>query len=105
MIIDSDPPSISKKHEVTVKCNHSSVQCLDFANRLNMKTVYEFSSSRPDLVTLKTDAISFESKESKLVDLYFLPQPKYGTCDIYLYVNDIEWNVVECYQLKVTYLP
>lgn len=105
MILDSDTPTITKKHEITVKCNHSSVQCLEFSNRLNLKTVYEFQSSRPDLLQPKSEALTFEPRESKLVDLFFHPQPKYGTCELHLYANDIDYNVVETYLLKITYLP
>ena len=70
-----------------------------------MKTVYEFQSSRPDLLQPKSEALTFEARESKLVDLFFHPQPKYGTCEFHLYVNDIDYNVVETYLLKITYLP
>ena len=44
---------------------------MEFANRLLKKTVYEFASSRPDLVVPKVEALTFEQRENKLVDLYF----------------------------------
>jgi hypothetical protein len=105
MIIDADQPNITKKHDVTCKVNHASVQQLEFVNRLNKKTVYEFASSRPDFIVPKQEAVTFEGREAKLVDLHFGPQPRYGTAEIFVYANDLEYNVVECYQLRVTYLP
>ena len=105
MIIDADQPSVTKKHEVNCKVNYASVQQLEFINKLSMKTVYEFASSKPDFVQPKIDAITFESREAKLVDLYFPPQLKYGTAEVFIYANDLEYNVIECYLLRITYLP
>lgn len=53
----------------------------------------------------KVEAINFEAKESKLIDLYFPAQPRYGTADIFLYASDIDQNVVECHLLRVAYMP
>lgn len=105
MVIDSDAPNVTKKHDVVCKVNHASVQCLEFVNKLNQKTVYEFASSRPDYVVPKQDAITFESREAKMIDLHFAPQPRFVTAEVYIYANDLEYNVVECHKLNITYLP
>lgn len=75
MVIDSDAPTVTHKHEVVCKINHASVQSLEFINKLSQKTVYEFASSRPEYVVPKLEAVTFEAKEHKLIDLHFAPQP------------------------------
>ena len=97
MVIDADQPTITQKRDVNVQMNYFSSQELQFQNRLGMRTVFEFASSRPDLVRPNQDAITFESRESKLIRLDFAPQNKYGTADVFLFANDLEYNAVECY--------
>jgi hypothetical protein len=53
MIIDSEKPTITKKHDVVCKVNAPSIQSLEFSNKLNLRTVFEFASSRPDLAIPK----------------------------------------------------
>jgi hypothetical protein len=55
LIIDSERPNVTAKHDVVCKVNQQSSQSLQFANKLSMSTVYEFASSRPDYVKLKVD--------------------------------------------------
>jgi hypothetical protein len=43
----------------------------------------------------------FESREANMIDLRFMPLPKIGTYKVYIYANDIDHNVVECYCLNV----
>lgn len=78
---------------------------MEFINKLSQKTVYEFSSSKPDLVQPKMEVITFESREAKLVDLYFAPQMNYGTTEVYIFANDIDYNIIECYLMRITYTP
>ena len=73
MIIDSEKPTITKKHDVTCKVNNASVQSLEFTNKLNLRTVFEFASSKPDFVMPKQEAVTFEAREHKLIDLHFAP--------------------------------
>ena len=105
VIIDSEKPNVTKKHDVVCKVNQASVQSLEYTNKLNLKAVYEFASSRPDFVQPKVEAITYESRESKLIDLYFPPQPRYGTADVFVYASDLDQNVVDCFHLKISYLP
>mmetsp|Transcript_21059 Transcript_21059/g.20208 ORF Transcript_21059/g.20208 Transcript_21059/m.20208 type:complete len:123 (+) Transcript_21059:2209-2577(+) len=60
LIIDSERPTITGKHEIVCKMNSQSVQSLQFHNKLNLKTVFEFASSRPDFVYPKVDQIQFD---------------------------------------------
>ena len=90
MIIDPEKANVTKKHDVAVKMNLASVQSLEFTNRLNLRAVYEFASSRPELVMPKQEAITFEARESKLVELHFTPQPKYGTTEVCIYASDLD---------------
>jgi len=39
------------------------------------------------------------------VDLVFPAQPKYGTADVYFFASDVDQNMVECYLLRIAYLP
>jgi hypothetical protein len=73
MIIDSDQPSVTKTHQVTVKMNHISVQQLEFVSRLNIRSVFEFASSDEKLCVPKQKALNFEAKECKMIDLNFQP--------------------------------
>jgi len=97
MIIDAEAPSVTRRFEIACKVNHASVQALEFANKLSLKTVFEFASSRPDFVVPKQEAVSFESRECKNIDLYFPPQSKYGTAEALIFANDLDYNVVECF--------
>lgn len=101
MLIDGEEPHITKKHEILVKMNHISVQQLEFASRLNVKTVYEFASSDERLVVPKSRALIYEARECKMIDLHFPAQPRFGAHTAYIYVNDIEHNYVECYLLNI----
>ncbi len=67
--------------------------------------MYEFASQRPEFVVPKLEAVTFEAKEHKLIDLHFAPQPQYGVAEVCLYANDLEYNVIECHLLKISYLP
>ncbi len=53
LIVDADQPTVSKTHEVFVKANHVSVQQLEFINKMNIPTVYEFASSDEKIVIPK----------------------------------------------------
>ena len=53
LIVDANQPTVSKTHEVFVKANHVSVQQLEFINKMNIPTVYEFASSDEKIVIPK----------------------------------------------------
>ena len=80
---------------------HMTVWALDFLNKLNMPTVYEFSSSDERIVIPKFPQVKFEAKEFKMIDLHFMPLQDNGTYTVFIYANDIDHNVVECYKLDV----
>ena len=73
MIIESEKPTVTATKEVACKVNSGTVQSLHFTNKLNIKTVFEFGTSRPEFLQPKVEAVSFEPRESKLIDLYFPP--------------------------------
>ena len=101
LIVDSEQPSITKTHEVYVKMSHMSVWQLEFVNKLNLPTVYDFSSSDDKIVTPKFAQLKFEPKEAKMVDLHFMPLAQNGTYKAFIYASDTEDNVMQCYQLNV----
>ena len=73
MILDSESPKVTQEESFISKVNTMSVQRLQFTNKLNLRAVFEFSSSRPDLMRPKEEALMFEPKEFKPVALEFLP--------------------------------
>jgi hypothetical protein len=101
MIVDSEQPSITKTHEVYVKQGHMSVWQLEFVNRLNLPTVYEFASSDEKIVSAKHNQLKFEPKEAKMVDLHFMPLAQNGTYKAFIYASDIDDNVMQCFQLNI----
>jgi hypothetical protein len=101
LIVDADQPHINQVHEVFVKMTHISEWQLEFVNKLNMPTIYEFASSDEKIVVPKVPQVKFEAKEFKMIDLHFLPLQDNGTYAVFIYANDIEHNVVECYKLDV----
>eukprot|EP00347_Sterkiella_histriomuscorum_P000155 403376962 len=105
MMIDADQPTVTQVHQINIQMNYYSSQQMKFQNKLNQQACYEFATSRPDLVRPFEERITFEKKEGKMIRLDFSPQTKFGTIEIYLYANDLEYNQVECYLLKVTYMP
>lgn len=101
LLIDSDRPNITKTHEVIIKMNHVSVQTLEYTSRLNVRAVFEFASSDEELCLPKVKALTFEPRECKMIDLHFPPCSKYGAHQVYLFANDSEHNVVDCFLLNV----
>lgn len=84
-----------------MKMNHMSVWQLEFVNKLNLPTIYDFSSSDDKIVTAKHSQLKFEAKEGKMVDLHFLPLPNNGTYKAFIYASDVDDNVMQCYQLNI----
>jgi hypothetical protein len=101
LIVDADQPHITQTHEVFVKMQHMSAWQLEFVNKLNMPTIYEFASSDEKIVVPKVAQVKFEPKEFKMIDLHFLPLEDNGTYTVFIYANDIDHNVVECFKIEV----
>lgn len=73
MVIDADQPSVTQVRNISCQMNYFSSQELFFVNRLNMRTVYEFASSKPELVKPNEEAVTLEGRESKKIRLDFSP--------------------------------
>ena len=80
---------------------HMSVWGMEFVNKLNMPTIYEFASSDEKIAVPKQAQVKFEAKEFKMIDLHLLPLQDNGTYCVFIYANDLDHNVVECYKIDV----
>jgi hypothetical protein len=101
LIIDADQPNITKTHEIYLKVGHISNQQMEFINKMSITTFYEFASSDETIVIPKVKMQRFEAKEANMIELRFMPLQKYGTYRAFIYANDIDHNVVECYLLNI----
>ena len=101
LIIDASQPTVSKTEQVYVRLGHFSNQQLRFTNKLALATVYEFASSDESIVVPKVKMQKYDSREANMIDLRFMPLHKLGTYKVFIYANDIDHNVVECYCLNV----
>jgi hypothetical protein len=74
---------------------------MEFINKLPQTAIYEFASSDESVVVPKVKMQQYEGKEFKMIDLHFMLQQRTGTYRVYLYANDIDHNVVECFLLNI----
>lgn len=101
LVLDSEAPTVTKHHKVDVKRGHISEQMMEFVSRMKTRAVFEFTSSNEDLMLPKVKSLPLAAGESKLIDLHFPALNQTGAHVAYLFANDVDHNVVECYEMRI----
>ncbi|CDW71325.1 UNKNOWN [Stylonychia lemnae] len=104
MIIDADQPKVHKNEMISTKINFSSTHDMFFENRLENPAIYEFATSRPDLIQIIHEKLEYKPRETRKISLNILPQSRFGVIDVFLFANDLDYQAMQCIKLSITYL-
>lgn len=80
------------------------MHAIKIQNKLDLRTMFSFESSRNDIMQPRANGVHFEARESKLIDLYFASSPRVGATQVYLYASDSQQDQAECHLLRIAYL-
>lgn len=101
--LQCERPAIKEEFDITCPAGRRSYQSFVFVNPLNEFALFEFTSSHPEIMVIRTKQMSFEGKEKKYIKLMFSAQAKTGEDEVLLYVNDDKGKVSQCDLFKILY--
>ena len=103
VILESRHPSIDERQTIRARVGFLTSKAVMFINKARMDLMYEFVSSRPDLMEPTRRLISFKAQQAQEIELEILPQRQEGTQEVYLYIADTEQYSHYCIALDINY--
>jgi len=99
--VESEKPMLQKQYEVHLVVGRHQPYKLPYTSQLGQEAIFEFVSSRPNLMQVRREKENFQTNETKSVDLVFPAQRQRGVEEAFLYVNEEGGRVSECFMFKI----
>ena len=103
LIMSCLPPTPTETHKVQVNTNAPGRGQIRYQNPTSMNKTFEISTSRPDLMEAREEMMPFNRDETRTIELIIHPQTQMGTGECYLFINDQDLSLSECYAIEILY--
>ena len=106
IILASLAPSPSRVEHETVSVGVTTQLGLLYTNPAQKSLEFEISTSRPDLLVPKYERVTIGKGQARKIEFKALSidSKQTGMATIFVFIADIEQYVMECIELRLTYV-